>query len=72
MKKIFKVVNLDCPDCAAKMERNIRKIKGVNEASVNFMGQKITLDVSEAEYDKVVPEVERVLSRVEPSCKLVY
>ena len=72
MKKVFKLVNLDCADCAAKMERNIRKIKGVKEASVSFMSQRITLEASDGEFDNIVREVERVMKKTEPECKLVY
>ena len=54
------------------MERNIRKIKGVKEASVSFMSQRITLEASDEEFDKILPEVERVMKKTEPECKLVY
>ena len=37
MKKKFKMVDLDCANCAAKMEDAIKKIPGVNDASVSFM-----------------------------------
>ena len=40
MKKVFKLHELDCANCAAKMEAAIRKIAGVESASVNFMTQK--------------------------------
>ena len=43
MKKIYRLKDLDCANCAAKMERNICKIDGVHEASVNFMSQKLTI-----------------------------
>ena len=41
MKKKFKLQDLDCANCAAKMEEAIKKIDGVNDASVSFMMQKI-------------------------------
>ena len=37
MKKIFKLVDLDCANCAAKMEVAIKKLDGVKNASVSFM-----------------------------------
>ena len=43
MKKIFKLENLDCANCAAKMERAIAKIEGVSAVSVNFMGQRLAI-----------------------------
>ena len=43
MKKRFKLEDLDCAHCAAKMEEAIKKIEGVNDASVNFLAQKMGL-----------------------------
>lgn len=68
MKKVFKVVDLDCPNCAAKMQRSIEKIKGVNEVSVNFMGQKIELDADDARFDDIVREMVKACRKVEPEC----
>ena len=44
MKKKFKLQDLDCANCAAKMEDLIKKIDGVNDASVSFMTQKMMVD----------------------------
>ena len=44
MKKKFKLEDLDCANCAAKMEEAIKKIPGVNDASVSFMTQKMTVE----------------------------
>ena len=43
MKKTFKLIDLDCANCAAKMETAIKKIDGVADASVSFMTQKMTM-----------------------------
>lgn len=48
MKKTIKVVDLDCANCAQKMEDAIRKIKGVQDVTVSFMAQKITLTADDA------------------------
>ena len=53
MKKKFKMVDLDCANCAAKMEDAIKKIDGVNDATVSFMMQKLTID---ADNPKVVSD----------------
>ena len=39
MKKVFKMIDLDCANCAAKMETAIKKIPGVNDATVSFLAQ---------------------------------
>ena len=43
MKKVFKLEDLDCANCAAKMENAISKIEGVESANVSFMTQKMTI-----------------------------
>ncbi|WP_312280312.1 cation transporter [Oscillibacter sp.] len=68
MKKRFELTDLDCAACAAKMEDAIKKIDGVNDATVSFMAQKLTLDAEDARFDKILDEVVRVCHKVEPDC----
>ena len=49
MKKVFKLRDLDCANCAAKMEAAIQKIHGVESATVNFMTQKLTIEAADSE-----------------------
>ena len=49
MKKVFKLDELDCANCARKMEDLIKAIDGVDFASVNFFAQKLTLEAGRAE-----------------------
>ena len=71
MKKKFKLVALDCANCAAKMEGAIKKIDGVNDATVSFLTQKLTLDAEDARFEAVLDEVVRVCKKVEPDCQIV-
>lgn len=71
MKKSFKLADLGCADCAAKMERKINKLDGVNDAKVNFMFTKLTLDADDDRYDDIVDEAQKVISKIEPYCKIV-
>lgn len=71
MKKTFKLVDLDCANCAAKMEEAIKKIDGVTNASVNFMTQKMTIDADDARFDDVVKEAVKVCKKVEPDCEII-
>lgn len=71
MKKKFKLQDLDCANCAAKMEEAIKKIDGVNDASVNFMMQKMTIDVDDSKFDDIMKEVVTVCAKVEPDCKIL-
>ena len=68
MKKIFKLSDLDCANCAAKMEDAIKKLDGVNDASVSFMMQKMTIDADDARFDEIMKEVVEVCKKVEPDC----
>ena len=68
MKKKFKLTDLDCANCAAKMEDAIRKIEGVENASVSFMTQKITIEAAEDQFDRIMQEVVAVCKKVEPDC----
>ena len=71
MKKKFKLIDLDCANCAAKMEDAIKKIDGVSDASVSFMTQKMTIEADEERFDAIMDEVEKVCARVEPDCQIV-
>ena len=71
MKKKFKLIDLDCANCAAKMEDAIKKIDGVNDASVSFLTQKMMIDADDAVFDQVVQEAVKCISKVEPDCKVV-
>ena len=69
MKKRFKFV-VDCANCAAKVEAAVKKIDGVNDATVNFMARKLVLDADDARFDEILKEVEAVAKKVEPDCEL--
>ena len=71
MKKKFKLQDLDCANCAAKMEEAIKKIDGVNDACVNFMMQKMTIDADDSKFDDIMKEVVTVCAKVEPDCKIL-
>ena len=69
MKKRYKFV-VDCANCAAKVEEAVKKIDGVNDATVNFMAQKLVLDADDARFDEILQEVIAVAKKVEPDCEL--
>ena len=69
MKKRYKF-EVDCANCAAKVEEAVKKIDGVNDATVNFMAQKMVLDADDARFDEILKEVQAVAKKVEPDCEL--
>ena len=68
MKKKFKLQDLDCANCAAKMEEAIKKIEGVSDATVSFMTQKMTIEADDSRFDEIMKEVVAVCRKVEPDC----
>ena len=71
MKRVLKMQDLDCANCAAKMENAIKKIDGVNSVSISFMSQKMFLDVEESKYDIVVKEIVKACKKVDSDCEVI-
>lgn len=71
MKKNFKLTDLDCANCAAKMEAAIKKISGVTNASVSFMSQRLTIEADAAHFEAILDEAVRVCKKIEPDCAIV-
>ena len=70
MKKRFKI-EVDCANCAAKVERAIQQIEGVEEASVGFMTQKMMISAADDRFDEIMEEVLRVAKKVEPDFEIL-
>lgn len=71
MKKTYKLIDLDCANCAAKMEAAIKKIDGVTDASVSFLSQKMTIEGDDARFQDIVKEAVKVCKKVEPDCEII-
>lgn len=71
MKRKFKLNNLDCANCAAKMEIAISKLNGVDNVSVNFMTQSLTLEADESVFNKILDEAVGICKKIEPECVIV-
>lgn len=72
MKKIYKLENLDCANCAAKIEAAIKEIEGVSGASVSFMTQKLVIETEPEILDAVMAEVRKTMNKIEPDCEIVF
>ena len=68
MRKTYKLIDLDCAHCAAKMENAIKKIDGVTEASVSFLTQKLTVEAEESRFEEIMKQVVKACKKVEPDC----
>ena len=71
MKKTFTLIDLDCAHCAARMEDGIRRIKGVDDVSVSFLTQKLTLEADDAVFEKVLKQAVKICRKIEPDCTVV-
>jgi copper chaperone CopZ len=71
MKKTFSLNNLDCANCAAKMEKAILKIDGVKSATVSFFAQKLVLEAEDDKWDEAVRQACEVVSRVDADCSVI-
>ncbi|HOO23155.1 MAG TPA: heavy-metal-associated domain-containing protein [Clostridia bacterium] len=71
MKKVYRLNNLDCANCAAKMERNIAKIDGVTSVSVNFLAQKLTIEAKDECFEEVKSKMAAVVKKIEPDCEIL-
>ncbi len=71
MKKKFKLEELDCANCAAKMENAIRKIPGVIEANISFMAQKLTIEAEDERFEEILEQAQRCISKVDDGCTIV-
>ncbi len=71
MKKTYKLEDLDCANCAAKMEDAIRKLDGVTGASVSFIMQKMTIEAADDRFDQILKDVLKTIKKVEPDCRVI-
>jgi len=65
MTKVYRIEKLGCANCAAKMERAINKIKGVNSASINFMTKKLTIEAKDDMFDDIIAEAAKKAGKIE-------
>ena len=71
MKKTYKMIDLECANCAQKMENAIKKLDGVTDATVSFLTQKLTIDADESRLDEIMQQVVKCVKKVEPDCQVV-
>ena len=66
MKFKFKIKGLDCANCAAELERKIKNIDGVNDASISFMSERLIIECEESIKEDVIEKVKKVIKKEEP------
>lgn len=71
MKKTWELEDLDCANCAAKLEEAVNKISGVREAAVSFMSQKLTIEAEENDMERILSEAEKIIEQMGEEIKIV-
>lgn len=71
MKKVYKLEDLDCANCAAKMERAIAKIDGVTAITVSFMSQRLSIEADDNRFEEIMDQVVKTCKKVEPDCRII-
>ncbi|MBE5973500.1 MULTISPECIES: cation transporter [Lacrimispora] len=69
MKKIVKLEGLCCANCAAKIEEEVKKLNGVESASLSFMTQRLTMEVSEEKVDEIMEAARKTAYKIEPEAE---
>ena len=69
MKKTYKI-EVDCANCAAKIEAALNKLDGVNRATVNFLTQKLTIE-SDGDIVALLPLIEKTGKKVDDDFEIV-
>ena len=69
MKKIVILEGLCCANCAAKIEEEVKKLNGVESASLSFMTQRLTMEVSEEKVDEIMEAARKTAYKIEPEAE---
>lgn len=71
MKKTFKIEDLDCANCAAKLEKAVSSIDGVTKASVSFIAQKMIIEADEKDFDAIIKDLPKTAKKAVPDCTVI-
>ncbi len=67
MKCKFKIRGLDCANCAAELERKLNKLDGIDEANINFITERMELELyADEDKDEIIKRVKKLIKKEEP------
>ena len=66
MKKRFKISGLDCANCAAELERAIKKIDGLNSCNISFLAQRMEVEYDETKKEEIIKKIKKTIKKEEP------
>ncbi len=70
MKKEYNIIGLDCANCALTLEKYLQKVKGVNNANINFSTNKLYLDIDDTDSRSTLKEINKTIKVVNPDVKI--
>lgn len=70
MKKKYKLNEIDCANCALKLENAVKEVEGVTSAKVNYMMQKLTFEAEEGKIEEIEKAVLAVCRKMEPDMEV--
>lgn len=71
MRKSFQLSDLDCANCAAKLEAAISQIPELSNVSVSFMAQKLSFDTNSDNLEEIIKQIRQIINKIEPDCELI-
>ena len=66
MKLKFKIKGLDCANCAGELEEAIKKIEGINDASISFMAERMVIEIEDERQEEIMEELRKTIKKEEP------
>ena len=70
MKCTFKIKGLDCANCAVQLENAIQKIEGIHSVSINFMMEKMMVELNEENKQEIMAKLKKTIKKEEPDVKI--
>ncbi|MEA4965578.1 MAG: cation transporter [Oscillospiraceae bacterium] len=71
MKKSYRIEELCCANCAAKIETAVNKLPEVDRATLNFMTLRLTIESETTDWGRLMEKVCGIFSKIEPESRVV-
>lgn len=71
MRKTYQLSDLDCANCAAKLETAISQIPELSNVSVSFMTQKLSFETNSDNLEEILKQIRQIINKIEPECELI-
>ncbi len=71
MKKTYRMEDLDCANCARKMEHAISELPGVKSVNISFLTQKMTIEADDEAFEALMKKVVKLIRKIEPDCRVL-